>query len=602
MEQSKQQNATGSLNDDTALLASVEGQAAMLSDEECVFHRHDNGEAHVMTLDVLQAMGSCKEFKTRTQHIEAIAAEQPHLADNKSAIDSMLTALQQRGLVETTDDLVRRAVMQDQVSGQGETDAVTDVFLMLGDLPGNGDILLNSLASLQDQQTQSYRYIAVERSHDAAVVHTHKDAVARAGNEGLNVQYLDQTRQQRIFHTCLADSGLTDSADQIGQLNPLNAVNLLTAGRRFLMLDDRHDLQARTMPHGRLDRINLRSPVIFPAEFVPDDALFDGGLGQYDDDPLALQTDVLGQSVASLLTSESGRQLESNAIRGMSWLQLHDTIMDTTILSTQPGCWGDSRIDSSLWYYSMPWQMTAAMRLDEKKYRSLLHRPRLTEFYPSLQVATQSKYLPTGVDNRQLTPPVSNSPDDHARLWYAWLRFTRPDSRVMHLPVMHEFRHARQGESPYAEEYVPSFNRFMAEYIGTQHSQFRADYPEHRSESLATLYRDLSAASDHDCITMMREYLAYLRAGIISQLQQQLLSVKEVPTFWYDDVTEWITVHGNALQRSDLPAFRGWEAGLDEAAIADRMRQELDQAADLLEIWTPLWHSCMGRSESLLAQ
>ena len=123
MEQSKQQNVTGSLSDDKALFASVEGQAAMLSDEECVFHRHDNGEAHVMTLDVLQAMGSCKEFNTRTQHIETIATALPHLADNKAAIDSMLTALQQRGLVETTDDLVRRAVMQDQVSGQDDAES-----------------------------------------------------------------------------------------------------------------------------------------------------------------------------------------------------------------------------------------------------------------------------------------------------------------------------------------------------------------------------------------------------------------------------------------------------------------------------------------------
>ncbi len=605
MELSTETNGAAATLDLPQLLASVEGQAAMLSDEECVFHRHDNGEAHVMTLEVLQAMGACKAFNTRDHQIESIAKALPHLAENRSAIDSMLKTLQQRGLVESVNELVGRAVRQQGISSDESHDADADLYLMLGDEVPNAESLLQSVSARLGDNRLPYRVFAVETCDDEDVASAHRDCIARCEADGHSVRYLDRAWQHRLHAHLSQVSGKTESGrvtgSTVNQLNPHNVVNLITAGRKYLMLDDRHDISTKTLPHARPDRINLRSPNIFPAEFVPEDAMFDSGLTDSQDDPLDLQNQLLGKSVASLVSGDAARQMERTALAGMSWLQLHETVTDATVLTTQPGSWGDSRIDSSLWFYSMPWQMTSAMRIDEKKYRALLHRPRLTEFYPSLQLANQSKYLPTGVDNRLLTPPMPDSPGDHARLWYAWMRFTRPNGKVLHLPMMHEYRQPRQGESPYAEEYVPSFNRFMAEYVGSQHAQFRADYPEHRIESLATLYRDLSAASDHDCITLMREYLAYLRAGIISQLQQQLLSAEQVPQFWYDDVTEWITVHGNALQRSDLPVFRGWQAGLTEADIADRMREELDRAADMLEFWTPMWHSCMDQFDTLLS-
>ena len=57
---------------DPTLYASVSGTVQQLSKEELVFLEHHTGENHIMTLQVLQAMGLTQPFKPMHEHIQTI--------------------------------------------------------------------------------------------------------------------------------------------------------------------------------------------------------------------------------------------------------------------------------------------------------------------------------------------------------------------------------------------------------------------------------------------------------------------------------------------------------------------------------------------------
>ncbi len=584
------------------LWASVEGRVATLSDEEAIFHRYDNGEAHVMTLDVLRAMGQCKQFDTRASHIQRILRELPDLADNSDAVSRMFDVLIQRGLIESADSVISAA---STLTIETDMDAICEVFLLSY---GDSDRLKRIVEHwVADPDVQGTRLTLLPM--DGHLISDSDRAGLEQTLDSANIQLMCLSADwlTRIESECdrmLHEAGIeSQSSDE--EPNPalmtarwMNAVLLLTAGLRCLILDSRFDVTPKLLPHSRMDQVQLRNPPLYPAEFIPDDSLLDDALSNASEGLISLCNRCLGQSVSSLLTESVNTDLIS--LKGMTWLALNEAVIDQQVVSLQLGSVGDSRLDSTLAYYTMPWQMSAALRIDEKHYRSLLNRPRLVEAYPLMQLSDRGKYMPMAIDNRQMVPPFSGGDEDLSRLWHSWLTLVRSDSRVLNLPAMLQWHRPRTGESPYAEEYVPSFNRFLAELADQARDQIRAELPEQRLESLAAVYRDLQSASDQTLIRLVREYHGYLRSGILRQLQQQLTSAAEVPQFWYDDVTEWITVHGSALRESSCPMFLGWPQTSDQQ-LADRIRDELDSVITCLEGWSNLWHGSHGRMDSLLS-
>lgn len=589
------------VNDPGRLWASVEGRVAMLSDEEAIFHRHDNGQAHVMTLEVLRAMGQCRSFDVRASHQQRIITELPELADNPDAVSRMFDVLIQRGLIESADSVINKAA-----------DAPTEV-----PPPRIRDIFVMAFSGEERLREFTRQWTADPAARETRLtllpMHGHPidDVLIRELEQTLHAQQiqlrcLDVDWLSRLESECTAmlqDAGLDTEAD--ADLTPeymssrlMNAVLLLSAGTRCVIIDSRSDLTPKMLPHSRMDRIQIRNPPLYPTEFIPDESILTAALSDASESLMGLLDRHLGQAVGRLLTDAASMDMQT--LKGMTWLELHESLLDQQVTSVQTGSVGDSRLDGTLSYYTMPWQMSAALRIDEKHYRSLLNRPRLVEAYPHLQLSNRGKYMPMAIDNRQIVPPFAGSEEDLPRLWFTWLNVVRSDSRVLYLPAMLQWHDPRTGESPYAEEYVPSFNRFLAELADQAQDQIRAQLPEQRLESLSAVYRDLQSASDETLIRLVREYHGYLRSGILRQLQQQLALSEQVPQFWYDDVTEWITVHGSALRESACPMFRGWPQ-LSDQQLADRIRDELDPIIARLESWSNLWHGCHGRMDHLMS-
>ena len=81
------------------LYASAPGRASALGNGEVVFYDETLERTHVMTMQVLQAMDLCREFKTLDAHVDAIVQAQPALARQQAAVKRVLEGLRSQGLL-----------------------------------------------------------------------------------------------------------------------------------------------------------------------------------------------------------------------------------------------------------------------------------------------------------------------------------------------------------------------------------------------------------------------------------------------------------------------------------------------------------------------
>ncbi|MFA7540758.1 MAG: hypothetical protein WCZ02_01520, partial [Lysobacterales bacterium] len=83
------------------LYAAVDGKAASLSNNECVFQPTGGGELEVMTHQVLQALDQCREFHTLDEHVARVIGVVPGLAGQSEAVRRVLNGLVERGLLRS---------------------------------------------------------------------------------------------------------------------------------------------------------------------------------------------------------------------------------------------------------------------------------------------------------------------------------------------------------------------------------------------------------------------------------------------------------------------------------------------------------------------
>lgn len=90
------------------LYASQDGRVASLSSQECIFLVNGSNAPHVMTMQVLQALDMCREFRTLDEHAARIASTLPGLSGKHEDVRRVVESLVQRQLLLRDDDFVNR--------------------------------------------------------------------------------------------------------------------------------------------------------------------------------------------------------------------------------------------------------------------------------------------------------------------------------------------------------------------------------------------------------------------------------------------------------------------------------------------------------------
>src|SRR5690606_24722571 len=241
------------------VLASIDGRVSRLGGEEIVFLDSRSNRTHVMTRQVLEAMDACREFRPLEQHVANVAARVDGMRGKETAVRQVLLSLEKRGLLISDVDFLAR--FQDQPAPAATDDASATVFIRACDRPEQLQHLCLTLAANEQRHSSGHRYVVVDDSTDTAASKSHAGTLAALASEaGVRTAHVAHKAWKRIADALVKE--LPEHRDSVQFLLQRpeaqhatpgggigrNLISLLSAGSRYLLLDDDFQLPLRRHP------------------------------------------------------------------------------------------------------------------------------------------------------------------------------------------------------------------------------------------------------------------------------------------------------------------------------------------------------------------
>jgi hypothetical protein len=597
---------------DAARYASEDGSVASLSSEECVFVVKRSGAPHVMTMQVLQALDLCREFRTLDEHAARVEASVPGLAGKRDDLRRVLEGLVQRKLLLADDDFIARL----RGASAQAPPALRAVFIRACDRPDRLADLLASLADSERRYATRRRHVLIDDSVDAAHARRQHELLHEfARKTGCPVSYVGRAESARLIEKLAkANPAARDAARamllrdahpqarRFGGGRSRNIALLLSAGARLILLDDDLRLPLRR-PEFAADGFDPDPDAMARTRFYPDMTQALGSGSAIDEDPFDVHLAACGQALGAYV---SGRHaLSRDALAGLNLGRLDLLKPDARIVTTHHGSYGSSRSESTLWlYHSIDDAGREEFWRDRDSYNRNLEAHYVLHGADRARVVEVPGFTPFALDNSVLLPctnPVGRAEDS---LGSALTRYCLPNAVALELPVAigHVQETLRKRFAVTQGATVPRVNDFLREFVSRQFGLFKAQDPGQRLTFLAHVMRDLAHASATDRVENLREYRRFAHASLIDRLQRQLESVNLAPLYWRADVRAIVQANARELLASDAaPRLAEWPQDIDAAGCARALAAELESMADACEHWPALWKHAAEQGEKLLA-
>ena len=592
--------------------ASQNGRVAALSSQECAFLVKGDDTPHVMTMQVLQALDQCREFRTLDDDVARIEANVPGLAGKRDDIRRVLDGLVQRQLLLRDEDFLSRLRNTPRI----EAPPLRAIFIRACDRPERLASLLSSLTDYERRHQAKRRYVLIDDSTSLANSDAQRDLLRGfARTTGCDVAYAGRAESEklavRLAKACPEARGALRSlllrdahpqARRFGGGRSRNLALLLSAGARLVLLDDDLRLPLRRPDFARQGfdpNPDAGACVRFYADMQH--ALASGS--EVDEDPFELHLDVCGQPLGACLNGNY--DLKKDALRGLRLDALELLDANARIVTSHHGSCGSSRSESTLWLYHAIDRIGREELWQEREsyYRnSSAH----FVFYAAAKARALdvAGFTPFALDNSALLPctnPVGRAEDS---LGSALTRYCRPESVTLELPVAvgHVQESLRERFPITRSANTPRVNDFLREFVQRQFGMSLAKAPAQRLTLLAHVMRDLARASVHDRIAYLNEYLAYVHTDVIGRLQQQLEAATDAPVYWQADVRAIVQANAKRLLTTGASSrLAEWPHDIDATGCANALSAELDTMADACEHWPTLWSHAAEQGERMLA-
>lgn len=591
------------------MFASVDGRVASLSNSECIFQPREGGDLQVMTHQVLQALDQCREFRTLDEHVARIASVIPGLAGQSEAVRRVLSGLVERGVLRSDEQFL--AALGGQAAHQPLP--LRALVIRACDRPAQLAALLESLRGHQAQFDRRDTVVLIDDSRSADNQRLHQDLLSRYGTEtGSAVRWIGPAQAQALCDRLVrarpeAARALPGLLLQRGQAGfgggrGYNLALLLTAGGALSLIDDDYLLPFR--------RASVAQDGIEPLAWTPFAARFhaSGEAALASGEPLsvdgfAVQQQLVGATLGSVLADSSGAYaLKREQLRGHSLARLAHLRADARILSTFTGSRGASFTSDSAWLYQLPTGSRQDFWADRDSYLRNIEAEAV-EFAPERLVAREfGLFTPFMLDNSGLLPCTSVQGRGEDGLFGVVSSYMYPRSLSLHLPITIGHRQeGRRGRFERATQALtPGFNRFLRDWVRNQAVPARAADPASRLQLLAAQMDDLAQASAAVRIDVLDEYLRYVRADLIDQLQQQLLNEPKAPVYWAADVRRIVEANGRALLDGGAPRLDEWPRDIDAAGCAQELAGRCQVLAEAYRCWPDVWRTAADMGDSLL--
>jgi len=600
--------ATPRVDPNAPLYASEDGVVASLSNNECVFQAKRSGETHVMTYQVLQALDQTRQFRTLDEHAERVMASVGGLAAQREAVGRVFEGLIRRGVLVSGQTFLDRLA---DVSARAVA-PLRGVFIRACDRPDQLAHLLTSLADYERRHRANRNYIIIDDSVSSDATNRHRDLLREfARATGCKVTYVGATESKRLLDKLaravpaaapLLSRLVLGEGDRsrFGGGRAWNLALLLSAGARFILLDDDHRLPLRRPDDARagLDP-DPASAAVTRFYRNLDNALAAGE--EVDEDPFELHLAALGRPLGALV-GDSRYAIDPGALRGLAMNRLDHLRSNAPVLATQHGAYGSSRTDSGLWLYQLPAESRAEFVRDRDSYLRNIEAGSIWYGQRQARVHDSVTFSPFAIDNSALLPCTNPFGRGEDALFSCVTSLCQSGALALELPVA--IGHVQEGQrkrSPLTlAAHTPKFNYFVVDYVRRQLPEVSASDPAQRLSLLAAHLRDIAGAAPRVAVQQLKEYLAFVRADLIERLQNQIDGASDAPIYWQADARSIIEANGKALIANAAPRLGDWPEGIDDAACAQRLRDEATQLAQAYEAWPALWAYANGQGERLL--
>jgi hypothetical protein len=590
------------------LYASEDGVVASLSNNECIFQVKRNGDTHVMTFQVLQALDQSREFRTLDEHIARILAAVPGLQTQREGVGRVFEGLITRGLMLSDRGFLDRLAR----AGSREPAPMRAVFIRACDRPAQLEHLLGSLAEYERRFRANRHYVLLDDSATREAANRHRDLLREfARSSGCKLTYIGSSERERLIAR-LARAvpkaaailphllGGTSDGARFGGGRGWNLALLLSAGARLALFDDDHRLPLRRAERasaGLDPNPSSRASTQFYRNI--ENAL--GAGEEIDGDPFELHLAAVGRPLGAL-TGGADYAIERDALRGLPLSRLDHLDGDAPILATHHGSYGSSRSESGTWLYQLSPAERAEFVRDRDSYLRNVELGSIWYGYRQARAAITATFTPFALDNTVMLPCTNPFGRGEDALFSQVVRLCHPNALTLELPVA--IGHVQEAQRPRSARtlaaHTPRFNYFVTDFVQRQLSEFYAEEPARRLRLLAAHLRDVGAASERGRLHQLHEYLAYVRADLIERLQQQYDGAQDAPVYWQADVRSIIEANGRALIAKGPPRLGDWSESADAAACAALLREETSLLADAYDAWPDLWEHASEQGERLL--
>jgi len=579
---------------DMTLYASVDGIAQQLAEDELVFMDYKTGKNHIMTLQVLQALGLTQQFRPLHEHIQQIAQAIPTLKNQQQAIEKVLQFLINKNLIisaeEWLETIKNEAPTIQQVPYAG-------MVVRTCDRPDQLLRLLESLEKYQSIHNSEHPVLVFDdsendksRDHNEKLCKQSKLAVKYHGRSWQS-QFIGMLKKEWPGDGHLIDWLLAPQSGFTGG-RVWNLALLALAGKRFSFYDDDYLIQPRISDRSHLDFIDLAMDSPLNIGFGLNVHEIKDQSKPYEGDLLQQMVNACGESFGAWISRQ--KDLKTSSLYGLRLLDLDRINTDSVLKTTGNGTWGSPRAAGNYWLYLLNKEQREAFWQDRETYLDNIDASHLLHYAGSFQALTKANFAPSTIDNGDFMPFTMPKGVNEDYYFGSMAQVCYPHNVSLQFPVMMGHLQTENRDRSHFNHIArrPGINSFVADYLTSVAGQFFSNDAVIRFQNAKAAIDDLIHNPDQMLLNRLREYLSRTQSNLIHQLQQILAEVDEPPIYWQADVKELIETNGAAIKSDQPPLLNGWSKDLTALDCVKQLRTELLQVSDAMAIWPKLWAFC----------
>ncbi|MFP4207074.1 MAG: glycosyltransferase family 2 protein [Wenzhouxiangella sp.] len=544
-------------------------------------------------------LAHCGRFATLDQHAEAVVDDFGLPAEQRVAVRQGLAGLVERKLLQD-EQAVFAGLGAHETAADARTGPLRSLCVRTCNRPEDLQSLLRSLDRQIDGSGLDRVLILDDASDPAAVAATASIVAEARVNRAVQLIHIDRAMRARLIGRIsteaevdpealhwLIEGDVEDPAPGYG--TNLNLALLLTAGERFLMIDDDATLdpfQLATPGTGLSLRVAHDFEVRFPDPDRPEHEQYPSAAIN----PLAAHERVLGAPVAAL-ARDHGLQ-DGHLLAGLSPQMIHDFSARPRVRLTTNGTLGDAGTGSMLWQYTLPAEALADWCESEDAYRRLAFSRRVARSTLETQIASSVSLMTTtltGVDNRELLLPVSARGRGEDLIFGIGIRFLYPGTPCCALPWMlpHRLRSPRRWQ---AEDLHKRQGTGLTGFIGSAIEDLAAarlpQAPFARAAVLGAWLQGLAAMEPSELTEQLRRHLLEKRTDMASGVRETLagLARQQAPDWLQQELAGIIERHCR-IEPDDSQRL---------AEQVPAIRQFANRYGQALPAWVQAWRWAAG--------